>query len=152
MEILAIKIKNDNSITGIRIDRLIPTSSKNKIKILQYADDLILTLANEESLVIFLKIGGPALNINKFEIIGTGQYKTLNEVGNIKTTNNANCLGIYVGHNKTVCNQKKWYDKIEKLQSTLTTWSKRNLTIFGSVTIIKALEYPYISCMFSLFC
>ena len=33
----------------------------------------------------------------------------------------------------------KWYDKIEKLQSTLATWSKENLTIFGSVTIIKAL-------------
>ena len=51
MEILAIKIKKDNSITGIRIDRLIPTSLKNEIKILQYSDDLILTLANEESLV-----------------------------------------------------------------------------------------------------
>ena len=38
-----------------------------------------------------------------------------------------------------MCNQKNWYDKIEKLQSTLATWSKRNLTTFGSVTIIKAL-------------
>ena len=63
----------------------------------------------------------------------------MSEIGNIKTTDNANCLGIYVGHDKTVCNQKKWYDKIEKLQSTLATWSKRNLTIFSSVTIIKAL-------------
>ena len=146
MEILAIKIKNDNSITGIQIDRLIPTSLKNEIKILQYADDLILTLANEESLRKCLKIvrefseiAGPVLNINKSEIIGTCQYKTLSEIGNIKTTDNANCLGIYVGHDKTVCNQKNWYDKIEKLQSTLATWSKRNLTIFGSVTIIKAL-------------
>ena len=119
---------------------------KNEIKILQYADDLILTLANEESLRKCLKIvrefseiAGPVLNINKSEIIGTCQYKTLSEIGNIKTTDNANCLGIYVGHDKTVCDQKNWYDKIEKLQSTLATWSKRNLTIFGSVTIIKAL-------------
>ena len=109
MEILAIKIKSDNSITGIRIDRLIPTSLKNEIKILQYADDLILTLANEESLRKCLKIvrefseiAGPVLNINKSEIIGTCQYKTLSEIGNIKTTDNANCLGIYVGHDKTV--------------------------------------------------
>ena len=147
MEILAIKIKSDNSITGIRIDRLIPTSSENEIKILQYADDLILTLANEESLRKCLKIvsefsviAGPVLNINKSEIIGTCQYKTLSEISNIKTTNNANCLGIYVGHDKTVCDQKNWYDKIEKLQSTLATWSKRNLTLFGSVAIIKAVR------------
>ena len=113
MEILAIKIKNDNSITGIRIDRLIPTSSENEIKIIQYADDLILTLANEESLRKCLKIVrefpvivGPVLYINKSEIIGTCQYKTLNEISNIETTNNANCLGIYVGHDKTVCDQK----------------------------------------------
>ena len=87
----------------------------------------------------FSEIAGPVLNINKSEIIGTCQYKTLSEIGNIKTTNNANCLGIYVGHDKTVCNPKNWYDKIGKLQSTLTTWSKRNLTMFGSVTIINAL-------------
>ena len=78
MEILTIEIKSDNSITGIRIDRLIPTSSENEIKILQYADDLILTLTNEESLRKCLKIvsefsviAGPVLNINKSEIIGT---------------------------------------------------------------------------------
>ena len=84
MEILAIKIKNDNSIIGIRIDRLIPTSLENEIKILQYADDLILTLANEESLrkclnwkvSEFSVIAGSVLNINKSEIIGTCQYKT----------------------------------------------------------------------------
>ena len=134
MEILAIKIKSDNSITGFRIDRLILTSSENEIKILQYADDLILTLANEESLRKCLKIvsefsviAGPVLNINKSEVIGTCQYKTLSEISNIKTTNNANCLGIYVGHDKTVCDPKNWYDKIEKLQSTLATWSKKKI-------------------------
>ena len=84
-------------------------------------------------------IAGLVLNINRSEIIGTCQYKTLSKIRNIKTTKNANCLGIYVGHDKTVCDQKNWYDKIEKLQSTLATWSKRNLTIFGSVAIIKAL-------------
>ena len=88
--ILAIKIKKDNSIIGIQIDRLIPTSSENEIKILQYADDLILTLANEESLrkclMIareFSVIAGPLLNINKSEIIRTGQCKTLSEICNI---------------------------------------------------------------------
>ena len=87
---------------------------KNEIKIFQYADDLILTMANEESLKKCLKIvrefseiAVPVLNINNSEIIGTCQYKTLSEVGNIKTTDNANCLGTYVGHDKTVCNQKK---------------------------------------------
>ena len=82
MEILAIKIKNDNSIIGIRIDRLIPSSLENKIKILQDADDLILTLANEESLRKCLKIisefsviAGPVLNIKQSEIIGTCQLR-----------------------------------------------------------------------------
>ena len=83
-------------------------------------------------------ITGLVLNINKSEIIGTCQYKTLSQISNIKTTKNANCLGMYVGHDKTVCDPINWYDKIEKLQSTLATWSKKNLTLSGSVAIIKA--------------
>ena len=88
---------------------------------------------------MFSKIAGPVLNVNKSEIIGTGKYKHIPEICDIKTTQIANCLGIYVGHDKNLCKKKNWYEKIEKIESILNAWSKRNLTLFGSVTIIKSL-------------
>ena len=148
IEVLAIHIKKDKSIEGIPIHTLIsyPTNFKKEIKILQYADDIVLTLSNENSLknclsiiATFSKIAGPVLNVNKSEIIGTGKYKHIPEICNIKTTQIANCLGIYVGHDKNLCEKKNWYEKIEKMESILNAWSKRNLTLFGSVTIIKSL-------------
>ena len=80
---------------------------------MQYADDIVLTLSNENSLknclsiiATFSKIAGPVLNVNKSEIIGTGKYKHIPEICNIKTTQIANCLGIYVGHDKNLCEKK----------------------------------------------
>ena len=39
----------------------------------------------------------------------------------------------------TIDVKKKWYEKIEKMESILHAWSRRNLALFGSVTIIKSL-------------
>ena len=53
-----------------------------------------------------LKIDGNALNFNTFEFIGNGKYKDIPEICDIKTTDFANCLGIYVGHNKNLSKKK----------------------------------------------
>jgi hypothetical protein len=55
------------------------------------------------------------------------------------------CLGIYVGTDKIKCEQKNWYDKVTKIEHTLTTWAKRDLTYFGRITIIKTLILPIIN-------
>ena len=50
---------------------------------------------------------------------------------------NVNCLGISLGHNKSVCILINWDDKILKLKQTLSSWKRRNLTMIGKISIIK---------------
>ena len=87
----------------------------------------------------FSETAGPILNLNKSEIIATGKYKYEKSICGINVTDSVNCLGIYIGNDKRSCQVKNWDEKINKLESTLNTWKKRNLTMFGVVTIIRAL-------------
>ena len=62
----------------------------------------------------------------------------LNEFEGIKFVNKIKLLGIHFS-NKESANQMKvnWESRIEKLERNLTMWSRRHLTLFGKVTIIK---------------
>jgi hypothetical protein len=55
------------------------------------------------------------------------------------------CLGVHVGHNKTECEKLNWDAKISAIERLLVGWKKRNLTIFGKITIIKALAISKIT-------
>ena len=43
------------------------------------------------------------------------------------------------------CKKKNWDEKIQKMKNTLISWKRRNLTIFGKITIIKSLILPIIT-------
>ena len=77
--------------------------------------------------------------MNKSEIIATGKYRNCHEICGIRVESNVRCLGIYVGHDKSVCNAKNWNEKVDKLDRTLSQWKNRHLTFFGKVTILKTL-------------
>ena len=59
------------------------------------------------------------------------------------------CLGIYIGHDKEKCEELNWDSKIHKMENILKLWGKRNLTIFGKVTIVNTLCLPKVmyNCM-----
>ena len=68
---------------------------------MQYADDLILLGANENSLKYSFKeiskftvVAGPKLNIDKTEILVTGEYQNVASFCDKKVTKSVNCLGI----------------------------------------------------------
>ena len=143
---LSEKIKMDTNIKGIKLDSLLQTENIVEYRTIQYADDVVLIMKDEESLDNALKIikqftntAGPRLNINKSEIIATGKFKVCTSISNIHTRNTVKCLGIHVGHNKLSCDKKNWDEKIFKLEKTLFSWKKRNLTFFGKITILKTL-------------
>ena len=50
-------------------------------------------------------------------------------------------LGIYVGNHP----EKNWDEKLKKIKRTLLLWKRRDLTIFGKITIIKSLVLPIIT-------
>jgi hypothetical protein len=144
IEILAIQIRASDDLKGISYDY----TSDNKLKTLQYADDITLFLNNEEEI-------GHALNIVKSygNVSGTVVNPSKSEglwLGSIKNRQQ-NCtlydlkwprdpiryLGIYIGHNIESCDTLNWSNKIINIEKALNLWKQRDLTFFGKVNIIK---------------
>ena len=127
---LSIRLKQNNLIQGLKLRSLLDCDSNIEFKTLQYADDIILLTKDEESQKLadihnFSKQAGTRLNLEKSEIIGLGRYKLRNQITGINAKENVNCLGISVGHNKSVCIQINWDDKILKLKQTLSNWKRK---------------------------
>jgi hypothetical protein len=147
VETMAINIRQNENIGGISID------NGDTVKIMQYADDGVLFLNNEEEIheairliTRFGNVAGTSLNVEKSEGLWLRPYKyrqqncTLLDIkwpkGPIR------CLGVYIGLNSAenlICN---WTNKIENVKTLLNTWRMRELTLFGKVTIIKQLALP----------
>ena len=108
-------------------------------RILQYADDSTLMLADPESIMFALKditnfcrTSGMKLNtcIEKTEGICFGGSRENPEYyKGIKFTNGpVICLGINIGHNKEGCFNENWLEKIKKLENSLHVWKSHELT------------------------
>ena len=69
--------------------------------------------------------------------IGKGG-RDINEYDGIKFVNTIKLLGLYFSNYESARNlDVNWESKIENLEKILSLWSKRYLTLFGKVTIIK---------------
>ncbi len=139
VEILALYIRQENSIEGIIIE-------DEEFKLSQYADDTGLTLLYSEntlrSLVNILrefgKISGLKVNYDKSMILPLGKIKQnytilLPEI-NIKwTTEPIHTLGVYIGTNKTTLLNIN-YDPVKtKITNVMRLWRWRNLTLLGKI-------------------
>ena len=150
IEILAIKIRNNNEIKGLSFQKL-PLPNENNIKIVQHADDCTNMLKDTNSLIKLLEmianfsnVAGPKLNIEKTECLLTGKYINIyskdSYLHGIKITKTCiKSLGIYLGHDKIECYHKNWTNRLEKLEKILSVWKRRKLTLFGKCTIINTL-------------
>ena len=141
VEIMAISIRNNNSINGLKL----PDRNINE---LMYADDTTLLLSDFESLATaiqevnnFSQVAGMKLNIDKTEGILLGPLKdSVDEYNDIHFTNESvRCLGIHIGHNKFSNIEKNWNNKLDKIKMVFERWKSRNLTLFGKILIIKSL-------------
>ena len=140
IELLACDIRNDKSIKGILF-------GKYEHKICQYADDATILVRDIESIPLVMKcidkfsrFAGPALNLKKTKGIWLGCLKNLGirlKYNIVWTGNPVKCLGIYIGHNANKCYKANWTDKIVNIERLLMIWSKRNLSLFGKIQVIK---------------
>ena len=121
------------------------------IKLTQLADDTTLFLKSKNEINIALKtvedfgnVSGLKLNRNKTEGMWIGKLKHCNEkIGNINWSNKpVKALGIYFGNNQKECIYLNWSAKLELCEKLVKNWSKRNLTFFGKIKIIKSLIMP----------
>ena len=140
LEFLSTDIRNESKIKGIKYGGY-------EHKICQYADDATIFVSELDSIkhVIkcidkFSKNAGLKLNLKKTKGIWLGNFKNLGlrvKDDIIWTGNPVKCLGVYIGHNSEKCYNKNWTRKFESIEKLLTLWSKRNLSLFGKITVIK---------------
>ena len=150
VEILALNIKQDTTIEGIKIQT---KNGVKETKIGQFADDAFLTLNNHKSIPKaidnvnkFCDVSGTSLNIEKCEAIAMNQSISPPQYcKNIKWVRSTKCLGIYVGFDKDQCHKMNWIDKIEKIKKMLERWKLRDLTIFEKIVVIKMLAISQIT-------
>ena len=125
-EILATKLETNENIFGIRINDY-------EIRNIQHADDLTITVQDENSLsqalntvYEFCKHAGSKINVNKTEWILLGPLKdAYDEILGIKVTNKAvKCLGIYIGHDKEECYNKNWMKIYHDMVKLFESWKE----------------------------
>ena len=139
-EALSSMIRQNENVKGININN-------RQHKVIQYADDMTVCVNDISSVghVIdnvknFGKCSGLKLNFKKTKGIWLGPLKDLGYrvcAGVTFTGKPVKCLGVYIGHDLEKCYQLNWKNKIKKIEKLLFQWSKRKLSLFGKVEVIK---------------
>ena len=144
-EILAHMIRQNDEIKGFSILR-------KDIKISQYADDTSLFLDGSKNsfetcvhtVLEYAKFSGLAMNFQKTKVICIGTDTPPNDIylphlpfeWNPETFN---ILGIEFTKNLKDITDKNLETKLIDMQREINNWSKRDLTPFGKVTVIRTL-------------
>ena len=150
-EILALMIRKHKHIKGINIHGI-------EHLISQYADDTSLTLdATEMSLkntLLVLKFyadaSGLRVNMEKTKVIWFGSKKgsetKLCESWNLSWEKDTfTLLGVKFSTNLEKIVELNFKDKIREIKNLLITWSKRMLTPYGRIVVVKSLAIAKIN-------
>jgi hypothetical protein len=149
LEILAIKIRSDNTIKGIKLPRC--TSDVNEIitylKLAMYADDITMFLTDHTDLENairtvnkFSEISLLKMNTTKTEAMWLGSMKHSRQTYcNLNWKKQVKILGIiFKSDTPASLIQENWQSKVNKIKQIILQWSKRNLSITGKLCIIKS--------------
>ena len=143
-EALAIAVRQNKAITGITIE-------KEETKLLQYADDMTATLSDINSLQALLDLlevyknaSGLAINCTKTEgmWIGSLRNNKIKPFGLKWPDEPIKALGVYYSYNEKLLAEKNFIENLDKIKKLMNIWSSRGLSLYGKVTIIKALIIP----------
>jgi len=59
-------------------------------------------------------------------------------------------LEVYYSYDEKLLRENNFVENLDKIKKLMNIWSSRGLSLYGKVTIIKALGIPKIVCLFSL--
>jgi hypothetical protein len=157
-EILAISIRRSDEIKGFKF-------KTKELKLCQYADDTQILLDGSEKSVRntvkllenFSQISGLKVSYSKSELTPLGRSRmeiyTHNFSPGMKMTlDKIKVLGVTLPTNGKIEDLVKlnFEKKKQKIKDIVHSWSKRSLTLFGKVTIIKSLIIPQITYLLSI--
>ena len=146
VEILAIAIRSDSNIRGIKV-------GDDETKVLAYLNDMTTTLSDASSverllttvLNGFLRYSGQKMKLKKTKTMwirankgSSAKLFHLNWVTGVKN------LGIYFSCHKGEAAVQDFEERLNQIQKkkTINLWSMRGLSLFGKVTIIKTFLIP----------
>lgn len=154
-EIMANMFRHNKNIKGINIDN-------TEICLLQYADDTCIFLDGSEKslkssldlLFQFSKYSGLKPNIEKTKAIWIGSKinskdMLCKDTGLEWTSEAFTVLGIKYTPDLEHISISNYSNKLSEIQRDLKSWSKRNLTLFGKITVIKSLLLPKLTHLFT---
>jgi exonuclease III len=140
VEILAIKIRNNKNIQGIKV-------GDQEVKVIQMADDTTNFLKNEESLKETLETlnkfhtySGLKLNLSKCEAMWLGAKAGCKEKPlGLKWVTESKALGIHFSYDANIMFEKNFTKKLKELKRILAMWGLRDLSVLGRITVFKSL-------------
>ena len=140
VEILAINIRNNKKVKGIKL-------KSKEIKISQLADDTTLILESIESIPYikntlenFEKISGLKTNIDKTQAFMIGKHMRFkNDYGLKWNYGPIHILGLHICETERDSIKYNFEPKLKKIQSIFNMWKQRNLSLKGKITIIGSL-------------
>ena len=144
-EVLSLMIKQNKNIKGVQIDDI-------EYKLSQFADDTTVILNGTElsveetinTLNIFADMSGLKFNSSKTRAVWIGCKKYSGETFYHRfklnwNQNNFDILGIKFSCNLQTMIELNYKDKLSQIDRELKQWSKRILTPFGRITVLKTL-------------
>ena len=143
-ELLAISLRNDNNISGIYVRHIMNFLN-------QYADDMDLMLHNSQKNLdnVLKKISefhqstGFTLSYDKTSIYWVGAMRKANAKlytpSKMNWTDQINVLGVDIRTDKDQLISDNYASLIVKSEEILDSWSHRNVSLLGKVTIINTL-------------
>ena len=155
-EMLAIKIRNDDTIKGITIN-------DTEYKLSMMADDTTLIIKNLDSLENAINIfnqfrdsSGLKLNLNKTEIIPIGKIRNSKinlpkHLSQIKIKHGPfKALGVWFAGTQEEITRLNFEERLKNMETTINIWKGRNLSLKGKTVIIKTLIVPQVQFLFSM--
>jgi hypothetical protein len=155
VEILACMIRQNKNIKGI-------TVFGEEVNLSQYADDTTFFLDGSEgsfnacitTLNIFADMSGLLINFDKSSAIWIGSKKKSNRIFSPEFKIQWNpetfkVLGVIFSINMQEIVRLNYENKLFEISKLLNVWSKRNLTPFGKITVIKSMALSKITHLFS---
>jgi exonuclease III len=145
VELMAIALRNDNGIKGIRV-------GNTEFKVGQLADDTTILVHDFESisntlnlLHDFFRVSGLKLNIDKTEAMCIGSLRNVHvdKLYNLKWTKGPiKTLGITLSNNLEEIMQTNFEPRILDVKNVLNIWYSRNLSFKGKTTVLTSLILP----------
>ena len=142
MEILAQRIRRSNEIKGIKIQE------HREVKLSQYADDTTALLSDAQSvanlfdlLLLFESCSGLKINQTKSEMLWLGSMRYRKDtILNLRMDSEpVYALGVHFSYDLEASERKNFHEKLVSLKKTLNMWSRRDLSIYGKINIVKTL-------------